>query len=227
MQILSALDLQRQTLRLYGEMVVAQANWAGRLVFTCGSGATATGLPAAVSIAGGTTLALDPNAASVKAVFRQGGIDFVVNSLDEALRVLKNEIRKKRPLSVALLTETQPVIDEMLERGVMPDLLVEQEGEAEAESFVGVPKLRFGNSESSQLVTWLTERSFFETTLSAASSSEMREIDARLLSILPEEDRVRRAWVQRIGHYQRGLGGGQRVVWLAENERSGLGLPGA
>ena len=43
---------------------------------------------------------------------------------DEALRVLKNEIRKHRPLSVALDGAVEPAIEEMRERGVLPDLQV-------------------------------------------------------------------------------------------------------
>ena len=101
--VLSGVDLQRQTLRLYGELVSRGAK-AGRGSWSSPAepGQAATGLPAAVSIAGGTSLLLDPDAAAVKSVFRHGGVDFVVNTLDEALRVLKNEIRKHRPLSVAL-----------------------------------------------------------------------------------------------------------------------------
>ncbi len=90
--VLSGVDLQRQTLRLYGELIARRESWAGQLVFAYGEGVSATGLPAAVSIAGGTLLLLDPDTAAVKSVFRQGGVDFVVNTLDEALRVLKNEI---------------------------------------------------------------------------------------------------------------------------------------
>src|ERR1700679_2461105 len=121
-ELLSGSDLQRQTLRLYGGLVARHESWAGKLVFACGEGASATGLPAAVSIAGGTALLLDPDAAAVKAVFRQGGVDFVVNTLDEALRVLKNEIRKQRPLSGALKGHGQSLLVEMAERGVLPDL---------------------------------------------------------------------------------------------------------
>ena len=72
---MTAIDLQRQTLRLYGELLARSDVWGGKLVFTCGDGASATGLPAAVSIAGGTTLVLDSDSATVKAVFRSGGIE--------------------------------------------------------------------------------------------------------------------------------------------------------
>jgi len=54
---------------------------------------------------------------------RDGTIDFLVTSLDEALRILKNEIRKRQPVSVAVALEPDQVTRQMLERGVLPDLL--------------------------------------------------------------------------------------------------------
>jgi urocanate hydratase len=223
METLTARELQRQTLRFYGELAARRENWGGKLVFSCGAGAVSNGLAAAVSIAGGTTLVLDPDAARVKAAFRQGGVDFVVNSLDEGLRVLKNEIRKHRPLSVAVLAGIQPVVGEMVERGVLPDLLVEREGEAGTGEFAGVERPRFGVAESERLKDWMGARGWSEVVLSAESTSGLREMDVRVLGLLPEEDVLRRAWVQRIGHYQRGAGGGVRVVWLTEAERAVVG----
>jgi len=54
--------------------------------------------------------------------------------------------------------------------------------------------------------------------LEGATSAAVREMDARLAAVLPEG--LRRVWVQRIGHYQRVVGGGARVVWLTEGERA-------
>ena len=218
--VLSGIELQRQALRLYGELVARRQSWAGRLVFACGRGVSASGLPAAVSIAGGTSLVLDPDGAAVKAVFRAGGVDFVVNTLDEALRVLKNEIRKRRPLSVALEGAVQPALEEMIERGVLPDLQVALEGERE---YPGAERLELARegmvvAPSVELVGWLQERGWVEVAMERATTAELRELDARLLAVLPEGDAVRRVWVQRIGHYQRPVAGGARVVWLTEAE---------
>ena len=225
--VLSGVDLQRQTLRLYGELIARRESWAGQLVFAYGAGASATGLPAAVSIAGGTSLLLDPDSAAVKSVFRQGGVDFVVNTLDEALRVLKNEIRKHRPLSVALEGAVEPAIEEMRERGVLPDLQVSVGEELGHELKLGVERLQVAGEgdvliPSAPLEAWLTERGWREVVLERASTLEMRELDARLLALFPEGDVVRRTWVQRIGHYQRVVAGGARVVWLTETERAAV-----
>lgn len=226
---LSGTYLQRQILRLYGELLVRREGWAGKLVFACGAGVSATGLSVAVSIAGGTSLMLDPDATAVKAVLRQGGLDFVVNTLDEALRVLKNEIRKQRPLSVGLIAEMQPALAEMVERGVLPDLLVSGDPLQKEPVEIGVLEQvgmeRLLLSERSDLLRgWLAERGWSETMLEAATASELRELDARLIKLLPAADRLRRTWLQRIGHYQRVSGGGVRMVWLTEAERAALGI---
>ncbi len=221
---LSGADLQRQTLRLYGELVARCGSWEGKLVFAHGDGISATGLPAAVSIAGGTSLVLDPNLAAVKSVFRQGGVDFVVNTLDEALRVLKNEIRKHRPLSVALEGEVQPALAEMRERGVLPDLQVSIGAADDESAQLGIEWLQLTSEDavvipSARLEAWLVERGWSEVVLERATTAEFRELDARLLTMLPEGDAQRRTWVQRIPHYQRPGPGGARVVWLTAAER--------
>jgi urocanate hydratase len=178
-----------------------------------------------VSIAGGTSLLLDPDTAAVKSVFRQGGVDFVVNTLDEALRVLKNEIRKHRPVSVALEGALQPALPELRERGVLPDLQVSVGETAEREAQLGVDHLRLASQgaevvSSAVLEAWLMERGWHEVSLQRATTAEMRALDARLLTLLSEADAQRRAWVQRIGHYQRPVYGGSRVVWLSRLEQA-------
>ena len=219
--VLSGADLQRQTLRLYGELLARSENWAGQLVFACGEGVSATGLPAAVSIAGGTSLLLDADAAAVKSVFRAGGVDFVVNTLDEALRILKNEIRKHRPVSVALPDSVRSAIAEMTERGVIPDLRISfgsAQGEAEP---MGVESLRLALGDivipSARAKALLNDRGWSEVVLERATMAELLELDTRLVSLL--SDGLRRTWVQRIAHYQRVMAGGVRVVWLTNAER--------
>jgi hypothetical protein len=215
-------NLQRQTLRLYGELVSRRDNYGGQLIFTSGAGCSATGLPAAVSIAGGTTLALDPDAATVKAVFRQGGVDFVVNTLDEALRVLKNEIRKHRPLGVALIAEVEPVLAEIAERGVLPDLHVSMDSPIEGP---GKQHLHLTRSEevtqsTLHLTSWLEARTWSEAVQPTTPEIPLRALDAQLLSSLPPEDTVRRVWLQRISHYQRSTPGGSRILWLTPAEQA-------
>ncbi len=226
-------DLQRQTLRFYGELIARRPSYGGHVIFTCGESCSTTGLPAAVSIAGGTTLALDPDASAVKAAFRHGGVDFVVNTLDEALRVLKNEVRRHKPLGVALISETKPVLAEIEARGVLPDLQVTLDPPSNpllvspppSPPLVGVPQLRLANAEgiaapTETLLHWLASRSLTETLIEPTAS--LRALGERLLSLIPAEDTVRRHWLQRISHYQRPDPDTPRVLWLTPHERNEL-----
>lgn len=75
------------------------------------------------NIAGAATLGVDADAEALKLAIRNSVCDFMVNSLDEALRILKNEIRKKQPVSVCLQQNFSAAVEEMIARGVQPDIL--------------------------------------------------------------------------------------------------------
>ena len=50
----------------------------------------------------------------------------MVNNLDEALRILKNAVRRREPASVGLIGNAAEVLPELAQRGVLPDLLTDQ-----------------------------------------------------------------------------------------------------
>jgi len=229
--MLTSTDLERQTLRLYGELLARADRLGGRFVFCCGVGVTASGLPAAVSIAGGVSLLVDPDAGTVKSVFRRGGVDFVVNTLDEALRVLKNELRKHTPLSVALVAQPQPVLDEMAARGVLPDLEVLLGTSVcalpAALQSLGMVSLRLAVSglvePSPHAAQWLAERGWSEHRLPVANPAELRALDVRLMQHLVTAENQRLQWLRRIPHYQRP--GPGRLCWLTPEEAAELNAP--
>ena len=80
-------------------------------------------LAVAGNIAGAASLAASADAAALRQTMRDGVIDFLVTSLDEAVRILKNEIRKRQPVAVAVSVAPQAIVKEMFDRGVLPDLL--------------------------------------------------------------------------------------------------------
>jgi urocanate hydratase len=57
---------------------------------------------------------------------RQGYCDVMVNDLDEAMRILKNAVRKGEAASVGLIGNCADVIPELAKRGIVPDLLTDQ-----------------------------------------------------------------------------------------------------
>lgn len=93
----------------------------GRFTLLCASGELAACRAAGSRIAGGATLVVVQDQAGARQWMRDGVCDFLVSSLDEALRILRHEVRKGTPLSVCLLGEPESVLAECIERGVQPD----------------------------------------------------------------------------------------------------------
>jgi Urocanase Rossmann-like domain len=123
-----ALDFTLQVERLYAGLMrsaapVADSGLGGMLLYAGELDSQARALLVAANIAGAASLAATANAAAQKQAVRDGVTDFLVNSLDEALRILKNEIRKRETVAVCIAASSQAVELEMQERGVLPDIL--------------------------------------------------------------------------------------------------------
>jgi urocanate hydratase len=99
---------------------------AGKLVVSGGMGGMGGAQPLAATMAGACFLGIDVDAERIKKRLKTGYCDFMVNNLDEALRILKNAVRKKEAISVGLIGNCADVIPELAERGVLPDILTDQ-----------------------------------------------------------------------------------------------------
>jgi urocanate hydratase len=98
----------------------------GKLVVSGGMGGMGGAQPLAATMAGAAFLGIDVDPDRIKKRLKTGYCDFMVNTLDEALRILKNAVRKKEAVSVGLIGNCADVIPELAERGVVPDLLTDQ-----------------------------------------------------------------------------------------------------
>jgi urocanate hydratase len=99
---------------------------AGKLIVSGGMGGMGGAQPLAATMAGACFLGIDVDADRIKKRLKTGYCDFMVNTLDEALRILKNAVRKKEAVSVGLIGNCAEVIPELAERGVLPDILTDQ-----------------------------------------------------------------------------------------------------
>ena len=99
---------------------------AGKLIVSGGMGGMGGAQPLAATMTGACFLGIDVDAERIKKRLKTGYCDFMVNSLDEALRILKNAVRKKENISVGLVGNCADVIPELAERGVVPDILTDQ-----------------------------------------------------------------------------------------------------
>lgn len=138
----------------------------------------------AASIAGGATLLAMPDTAPAKAALRAGCCNFLVSSLDEAVRILKNEIRRKAAISVGLLASLSQVEAASIERGLQPDLLERPEMTLESRGARVVSwqqALRAGESP----VTW------------SAPGASASDLNAAVGRCIPAQDGERRRWLAR------------------------------
>ena len=98
----------------------------GKLIVSGGMGGMSGAQPLAATMTGACYLGIEVDPERIKKRLRTGYCDFMVNSLDEALRVLKNAVRKKENISVGLVGNCGDVIPELAARGVVPDILTDQ-----------------------------------------------------------------------------------------------------
>ena len=98
----------------------------GKLIVSGGMGGMGGAQPLAATMTGAAFLGIDVDPERIKKRLKTGYCDFMVNTLDEALRILKNAVRKKEAVSVGLIGNCADVIPELAERGVVPDLLTDQ-----------------------------------------------------------------------------------------------------
>ena len=99
---------------------------AGKLVVSGGMGGMGGAQPLAATLNGAAFLGIDVDPEQIKRRVKTGYCDVMVNDLDEALRILKNAVRKKEATSVGLVGNCADVIPELARRGVLPDLLTDQ-----------------------------------------------------------------------------------------------------
>src|SRR5579862_8029355 len=99
---------------------------AGKLIVSGGMGGMSGAQPLAATMTGACFLGIEVDPERIKKRLRTGYCDFMVNSLDEALRIIKNSVRKKENVSVGLVGNCADVVPELAERGVVPDILTDQ-----------------------------------------------------------------------------------------------------
>src|SRR5260221_11250496 len=101
---------------------------AGKLVVTGGMGGMGGAQPLAATMNGAAFLGIDADPERIKKRLKTGYCDVMVTSLDEALRILKNAVRKGEATSVGLVGNCADLIPELAKRGVGPDILTDQTG---------------------------------------------------------------------------------------------------
>lgn len=164
----------------------------GRLLYAGEPTESGLHLLRAANIAGAASLAASADAAALRRAMHEGAIDFVVTSLDEALRILKNEIRKQRPVAVGVSLGAEVVVREMVDRGVQPDLLAP---EIHVGEFISLGARRI---EPRALAAG---HRFSVVPIPSDWAQPASAFDALLLDRFATEDHLNRRWVRLSPRY--------------------------
>ena len=98
----------------------------GRLVVTAGLGGMGGAQPLAATMNGAAFLGIEVDESRIDMRIRTGYCDVKCTSLDEALEKVTAAKDKGEALSVGLLANVAEVLPELLERGIIPDVLTDQ-----------------------------------------------------------------------------------------------------
>jgi hypothetical protein len=146
----------------------------------------------AANIADAASLSATADSAAQRHVIRDGVADFLVTSLDEALRILKNEVRKRQTVSVVVAVDPVQVVAEMRGRGVLPDLLPPANF---ANNSIGLNAFLEHGARRVEPVP-LPEGWVFRTWAPAPT-----DFDALAMAVLPENDHTNRRWLRLSPRY--------------------------
>jgi hypothetical protein len=155
----------------------------------------------AAGIAAAAVLCIEPDSTAVRHSIRSGAIDFTVNNLDEALRALKNELRKGLSIAVCLEDDPEQILLQMAERGVQPELLCTF-GEVDAGLAVfvehGARTVDLGRIYQQLSPSGLIEASWH---VSELPGKWLPMLDEAVASCLPVDDYERKNWLRRAPRY--------------------------
>lgn len=190
-----------------------QAGLGGKLLYAGEIDDASRNLLYAANIGGAASLAASADPATQRQAIRDGVVDFLVTSLEEALRILKNEIRKRQTVSVAVAISAEMLAAQMLERGVLPDLLPGSSlSSPDFEKFLaqGARQVAGANQLQGEFVTWSVETN---------SARWLPRLDACAEAVIPAEDHLRQRWLRLAPRYLGRLAHRQHGVVLIAEER--------
>ncbi|WP_261130041.1 urocanate hydratase [Bacillus sp. Marseille-Q3570] len=99
---------------------------AGTLTVTAGLGGMGGAQPLAVTMNDGVVIAIECDPHRIQRRIETRYCDTKAETLDEALKLAKEAMAKKEPLSIALLGNAADILPELVRRGEIPDLVTDQ-----------------------------------------------------------------------------------------------------
>lgn len=101
-------------------------DWWGKWILTAGLGGMGGAQPLAATMAGASCITIECQRSRIEFRLRTRYVDVMSETLDQALALLEQSFRDKKPLSIGLLGNAADLLSEMVRRGVRPDLVTDQ-----------------------------------------------------------------------------------------------------
>ncbi len=108
----------------------------GKLCVSGGLGGMGGAQPLAIKMAGGVGLVIEIDPDRAQRRLEAGFCDEVLNDLDEAIDACKKYVEEGVPKAIGLIGNTAEVLPELIEKGIVPDVLTDQTSAHDAMSYV-------------------------------------------------------------------------------------------
>lgn len=98
----------------------------GKLCVSGGLGGMGGAQPLSIKMAGGVALVVELDPKRAERRLEAGFCDVLYEDLDKALERAKDAVENKEPIGIGLIGNTAEVLPDILERGIIPDVLTDQ-----------------------------------------------------------------------------------------------------
>ncbi len=98
----------------------------GKFVLTAGMGAMSSAQPLSVTMNDGVILDVEVDESKIDRRIKKGFCELKATSLDEALKLVDEAVKKKIPRSIGLVGNASEIHPELVSRGIIPDVLTDQ-----------------------------------------------------------------------------------------------------
>jgi len=119
--------------------LAAQKGWPslrGKFVLTAGLGGMGGAQPLAVTMNEGVALVVEVDPERAQRRLEIGYIDAVVDTLEEAMTLVEEAVDDAKPLSVGLVGNAAEIFPELLQRGIIPDVVTDQTSAHDLQAYV-------------------------------------------------------------------------------------------
>src|SRR5207302_341451 len=99
---------------------------AGKWILTAGLGGMGGAQPLAATMAGASMLAIECQPSRIERRLQTRYLDISAGNLDEALSLIADSVKKRKPVSVGLPGNACEILPELVRRGVRPDAVTDQ-----------------------------------------------------------------------------------------------------